>query len=514
MSAGISGVSVVIVGALQATTHTASVAVGSAAAAARHNSASVERGRIDTYIRGTAAATALAVVARKGMNTAIAAAVPAARIGGAYGCGGHRVFTPAADKHIQCIALVYRQITFGVAALAASVEGSAVLCTATALRAPSLQVQLVDTCGNNINLSVAGEGETHGGIFAIVCCGSRRHNISRSNTLSLGCIVVPVVSSRQINGVAQADNRLVADSDGNLGVGYLTETVGIAEREYAVLHTGVGIDRNVNNIRIGHTFGVVACDAITERSSARKGDMQIFATSVALVDNRAAQSCRGKRINRNGKRGVVCAIVCGCYRGSHFWRGNGLCKSLIGVPCTRGQSRGVASAYHRLVADHNVEHIACHNGVAARSVGEVGDAETRACCGTQAYSVAVGVGNTVVVVACDTIVEGCGTSEGNHHFGIVAATDIPRGILDGYRRSGIYDYLVRNSDKTRTACTTAYCYNTSVAVALVTSLVASTCHIGECHVSSYGLSIIKIVTIIKQTSGGIVTCCGRSVNIS
>ena len=112
----------VVVRALQTAAHSTGVAVGRTATAACHDSTCVERGRVDTDIGGTAAATALIVLSGVGMNTGIAAAVPTAGIVNAYICGGFGVLAPAADKHVECVALMYRQVTFGVAALTASVK--------------------------------------------------------------------------------------------------------------------------------------------------------------------------------------------------------------------------------------------------------------------------------------------------------------------------------------------------------------------------------------------------------
>ena len=162
-----------------------------------------------------------------------------------------------------------------------------------------MQVELVYACGNHINLGVAREREVNHRIFAVVGCGLRwNHELLRGsgyhigNRLSFSSIVEPIVAQGQQNGVAQADNGLVADGNLHLGVGDIAEAVSIAEGEYPVTHTGIGVHRYIHNVGIGDTVGVVASDAITERRCSSEGDMQIFAAVVALADNSSAQCGR------------------------------------------------------------------------------------------------------------------------------------------------------------------------------------------------------------------------------
>ena len=358
-------------------------------------------------------------------------------------------------------------------------------------------MQLVNACGNHVNLGVASICEVHHGIFAVVGCRLCRDYKIGADGLCLGRIVVPVVACRQPNGIARADNRLVADGYADLCVGDIAIAVGVAEGKDPVTHTGVGIDGYVNDIRVGDTVSSVAGDAITERSrTAREGDMEIFTSVVALADNSATQICRCLRIDGDSESSIVCTVVCSCYVGSHLGCGNLLSESLVEIPSAGGQSRGVASADDRLVADVDAHEVVGAVGVAARSVGEVGYAEARSCGRTQIDGVAVTVCNTVVVVAGDTIVEGSSTLEIDNHLGVVAVTDFPSGIMYSYLWSGIYNYFERHCGSTgATGTTTTHSDDTCVAVARMACLVACSCHIGEGGCAYHGACIVETCNI-------------------
>ena len=174
---------------------------------------------------------------------------------------------------------------------------------------------------------------------------------------------------------------------------------------------------------------------------------------------------------------------------------------MVGKPSAGGQGHGVASADDRLVADADFHKIGGKVGVAVRSVGKVGNHETRGSGRTQVDSVAVTVGNTVGKVAGDTVMEGSRAGEVYHHLGVVAVAYLPRGILHRNCGFGVYNYLVRNCRLPSTGGATAHGDDTCVAVALVASLGSTVeSSVGESRVACHGAGVGKRWANITRTS--------------
>ena len=87
-------------------------------------------------------------------------------------------------------------------------------------------------------------------------------------------MVVEPLTCGQIYGIANTDDRLVANDDLGCSIGNNAVAIHILHRDDMVTHTGVGRHEDAVGVVVGDTVTVVACDTVTERSGTRKLQMQ------------------------------------------------------------------------------------------------------------------------------------------------------------------------------------------------------------------------------------------------
>ena len=316
-------------------------------------------------------------------------------------------------------------------------------------------------------------------------------------------MVVEPLTCRQINGIANADDRLVANDDLGCSVGDSAVAIHILHRDDMVTHTGVGRHKDAIGVVVGDTLAVVACDTVTERSRACKLQMQCGTLCTADVDSLLPQGGSGFRIDSYHKGGVVVAVVCSCDNRSHKGIDNLVGARSVVVPVACRQCNGIAGADDRIVAHYNVG-VGSRRETLALVVAEISYIVTCTCIGLHLSEDAVGVCHPVGHIAIETVCEWRCAREYDFDIGSLVAADIVGSFdnIDG--RFGAYHHLVFGYARS----------DDSVAVALVSCLVASASHVGECCIARNGLGVGHIIVAVEQTSGRIVVGRGCCINIA
>ena len=247
------------------------------------------------------------------------------------------------DIYIQGADTAYRHSSFGEASLTTNFG---VIGGGTALGAPHLHKYAVGTTGHCVFLNITGIAEIGGVInFKIINSSLVGYHVWCGDRTGLIVIVKPL-SSGQPNGVAVADNRLVAEDNLAMRMSNNSRAVSVEVAEGDDLDNGacVGVNGYTLGIVVGSAVGTVASNAVGKGRIAREVDYDM-SRGVGTNIIYSVENCSCAARHHHHIVGHIAATVVGCVGVRSHLAAHRVGKLSVGVPSVVGrESQRVALA--------------------------------------------------------------------------------------------------------------------------------------------------------------------------